>query len=292
MPAPKRTRYSDDYGGGSSAVRTLGAFLLCAVLSFALGFFVLARFWSSKPIAEGGSPTKNTVATAGERNVTRHNEEKPAPLRTALPAEQTKPRVVAPRIDPEEDVQKPSSPDEARDVKKPVAGADDNMPDPSADPKKSDESREIKQTADKAPADPPVATEETKPKRRKKTRTPDETQASKQPDAESVPPESTDDVNDVRAARRKRAERAERAGAENSGGLYRVQIGVYSTREKAEEQAKSASDKGFEATVHTMSNGDRTLYRVQHSAHRNRSRAETEKQRLVDAGIDAYINNP
>ena len=83
------------------------------------------------------------------------------------------------------------------------------------------------------------------------------------------------------------------APAETTGGLYRVQIGVYSTREKAEEQAKSASDKGFETTIHTVTSGSRTLYRVQQSAHRNRANAETEKQTAWSiAGFDAYIANP
>lgn len=75
-------------------------------------------------------------------------------------------------------------------------------------------------------------------------------------------------------------------------GLYRVQIGVYSTREKAEEVARSASDKGITTTVHVISRDGRTLYRVQHSAHRDRAKAESDKQKLIDAGLDASIVNP
>lgn len=280
MPAPNRNRYSDDYGGGSTAIRTLGAFLLCAVLSFALGFFVLARFWSNKPKTDTDGLEKSTMASAGDRSLAHHSDDTPTPLRTALPTARPTPRVVAPRIDPAEDVQKPASLDTNKETTKPVDPSQDNLPDPSAEPKKP---------AAPAQADPPALPEEVKPKRHKKVAIPDELQPSKSPDDETTPAASTDDVNDVRAPHRKRPAPA---GVENGGGLFRVQIGVYSTREKAEEQAKSASDKGFETTIHTVTTGDHTLYRVQHSAHRNRANAEVEKQRLVDAGFDAYIANP
>jgi len=288
MPAPNRNRYSDDYRGGSNAIRTLGAFLLCAVLSFALGFFVLARFWSSKPGGVTDGQDKNALALAGDHSRATPAGDVPAPAHGVTPTAQPRPRVVAPRIDPAEDeVQKPANLDENSDAKKPTSG-DESLPEPSDETAK--------------PADPPVTpstatTDETKPKKHKKGAASDETQPSKAPDTEVAPPDSTDDVNDVRAPRHRRTppdRRTAPAGTEApaNGGLYRVQIGVYSTREKAEEQAKSAQDKGFETTIHSVTSGDRTLYRVQHSAHRNRANAESEKQRLVDAGFDAYIANP
>lgn len=281
MPAPNRNRYSDDYGGGSTAVRTLGAFLLCAVASFALGFFVLARFWSSKPKADGDGLEKSMVASAGDRSLSHHGDDSATPLRTALPAAQPTPRVVAPRIDPAtDDVQKPAGIDENKDSKNQADTSQDNLPRPSD---------EAAKPADAAQSDPVPPTEGTKPRKHKKVTAPDETQTAKSPGDEAAPPDSTDDVNDVHAPRHKRSASSV---PEAIGGLYRVQIGVYSTREKAEEQAKSASDKGFDTTVRTVSSGDRTLYRVQHSAHRNRANAEIEKQRLVDAGLDAYIANP
>ncbi|MCW3094824.1 MAG: Polysaccharide deacetylase [Chthonomonadaceae bacterium] len=281
MPAPNRNRYSDDYGGGSSAIRTLGAFLLCAVLSFALGFFVLARFWSSKPKGDADGLEKNAVAMAGDHSLSLHGNDTPVPQRTALPSAQPAPRAAAPRIDPaQDDVQKPASLDENRDTPRPTDPGQDNLTAPPDETTKS---------AETTPTDPPAPTDPPKPKKHKKLTQTDDTQASKAPDEEAAPPDSTDDVNDVKVSRRKRPAAAV---AETTGGLYRVQIGVYSTREKAEEQAKNAADKGFETTIHTVTNGDRTFYRVQHSAHRNRTNAENEKQRLVDAGFDAYIANP
>jgi cell division protein FtsN len=284
MPAPNRNRYSDDYGGGSSAIRTLGAFLLCAVLSFALGFFVLARFWSSKPKGELDSLEKNAVAMAGDHSLSSQRDNIPVPQRTALPTAQPTPHVVAPRIDPaSDDVQQPASLDGSKAAQKQTDSGQENPSAPSDDTAKSTDPAPTT-----SPADPPAVTDEAKPKRHRKVPQTDEAQTAKAPDAEVAPPDSTDDVNDVRTARHKRAA----VGAETTGGLYRVQIGVYSTREKAEEQAKSAEEKGFETTIRTVTTGDRTVYRVQHSAHRNRANAEMEKQRLVDAGFDAYIANP
>jgi len=75
-------------------------------------------------------------------------------------------------------------------------------------------------------------------------------------------------------------------------GLYRVQIGVFSTKDKAEEVAASAKDKGFAVTVREVNKDGRILYRVQHSSHRDRARAEAEQQKLMDAGIEATIINP
>ncbi len=281
MPAPNRSRYADDYGGGSSAVRTIGAFLLCAILSFALGFFVLARFWSSKPKGDAGNTDKNMVAEAGDRNPASHGDDTPTALRTSLPPAQPAPapRVAAPRINPAEEVQQPASVDET----KPTDAGTPSDENPAA--KSPDDNA---QTVNAVPADAPK-TDETKPKKRRKTPKTDLEQAAKNPEEDTPRSVSTDDVNDVHAPKRTKRTTAE---TEAGSGLYRVQIGVYSTKEKAEEQVRLASEKGFESTVHTVTSGDRTLYRVQHSAHRSRTNAETEKQKLVDAGFDAYIANP
>ncbi len=287
MPARNRSRYSDDNGGGSTAVRTIGAFLLCAILSFGLGFFVLARFWSSKPKSDAEAASKNAIADSGSLIAARHGDDTPASMRTSLPSGRAvrpsnSSKVIPPRIDPvEEAVQKPSSvnPDEAKQtdaVKNPdetPAAKNSGADDPTAD----------------TPASDPPAPLTTKRRRHRKPAQPAEEQIANTPDGETAPPDSTDDVNDAKSPKRVRRSAA---ATEASNGLYRVQIGVYSTREKAEEQSKAASEKGFDSSVMAVTTGDRTLYRVQHSAHRSRTNAETEKQRLVDAGLDAYISNP
>jgi len=100
MPAPNRNRYSDDYRGGSNAIRTLGAFLLCAVLSFALGFFVLARFWSSKPGGVTDGQDKNALALAGDHSRSTPAGDAATPPHGVTPTAQPRPRVAAPRIAP------------------------------------------------------------------------------------------------------------------------------------------------------------------------------------------------
>lgn len=311
MPASNRKRYSDDFGGGSSAVRTLGAFLLCAVLSFALGFFVLARFWSSKPKSDGDTPGKGLVASAIEGSSNRHGDDTPVPQHTSLPPVPPAPHATPPSIDPEEAVQKPSSVEEHADAQKPSSGddgndsSDDSGDDSKKDAAKQDETKsrkddktddtnakkpdEVQKPSEGTSSDPAAQTGDVRPKRRKRIVITENAPAAKSPDDESTPPESTDDVNDVHVNRRKRAPRTE---APVTGGLYRVQIGAYSTREAAEEQVRAAADKGLQARIYTTVNGSHTLYHVQHSAHRTRVGAEAEKQRLVDAGLDAYISNP
>src|SRR5262249_36497841 len=83
-----------------------------------------------------------------------------------------------------------------------------------------------------------------------------------------------------------------RSADSGSGGMYRVQIGVYSTKEAAEQEAQRVRDKGFDASVQTYTRDGRTLYRIQHAAFRERANAEDAKRRLNDAGVDAVIANP
>jgi cell division septation protein DedD len=80
--------------------------------------------------------------------------------------------------------------------------------------------------------------------------------------------------------------------ASSSSGLYRVQIGIFSTQDAADAQAKQARDHGFDVTIHPYQSGGRTLYRVQQGLYRQRANADAAKQRLNAAGIDATVSNP
>jgi cytoskeletal protein RodZ len=75
-------------------------------------------------------------------------------------------------------------------------------------------------------------------------------------------------------------------------GLYKVQLGVFSTRAKAEEAAEAASDKGVKTSIRVITRGERTLYRVQHSSHKERKNAEAEVQKLNDLGLEASLVEP
>ncbi len=74
-----------------------------------------------------------------------------------------------------------------------------------------------------------------------------------------------------------------------SGGLFRVQIGVYESRENANNVAQAVRASGFEATIVPFQRDGRTLYRVQSLVTRNRAKAEQLKQRLESLGFPAVI---
>ncbi len=74
-----------------------------------------------------------------------------------------------------------------------------------------------------------------------------------------------------------------------SGSLYRVQIGVYESRENANSVAQSVRSSGFEATIVPFQRDGRTLYRVQSLVTRDRAKAEQLKQQLESRGFPAVI---
>jgi cell division protein FtsN len=71
--------------------------------------------------------------------------------------------------------------------------------------------------------------------------------------------------------------------------LFRVQVGVYSTQQGAEQEVRRLSELGFQTSVVPMRRDDKTLYRVQHGIYRIRANAEAARQKLVDSGVDAII---
>ncbi|HZO87699.1 MAG TPA: SPOR domain-containing protein [Chthonomonadaceae bacterium] len=76
-----------------------------------------------------------------------------------------------------------------------------------------------------------------------------------------------------------------------SSGPYRVQLGVFATREKAEQVAQPARDKGFSIHIRAYRTADgQRLYRVQNGVFRHRRSAESALQRLKDAGFEAIIS--
>ena len=74
-----------------------------------------------------------------------------------------------------------------------------------------------------------------------------------------------------------------------SGKLYRVQIGAFSWKWRADSYAKKAEKKGFPAFVFSESVNGRTIYRVQCGAFSVKANAENYKKALQDAGFDAII---
>lgn len=80
------------------------------------------------------------------------------------------------------------------------------------------------------------------------------------------------------------AQEAARPGSE-SAGLYRVQVGAFSDRERAQALADQLASQGFEASITSG-----PPYRVQAGAFRNEAGAAARLEALREAGYrDAFI---
>jgi N-acetylmuramoyl-L-alanine amidase len=75
------------------------------------------------------------------------------------------------------------------------------------------------------------------------------------------------------------------AAAPTGEGLYRVQIGAFSSRENADERVAALGADGFSAYVVR----DGRLFKVRVGAFRDRARAEELAQRLRAKGYDVII---
>ncbi len=244
----------------SSAIRTILGFLLCALLSFGLGFFVLARFWSSPQ-----NESKATAAPTPHASAAPSESSDPAVRAPAAPRPSVPAPTAGPRIDPALEGSPGASPDAQKSGPSEFAdkqGIDDSAVPP---PDTSSDTGKHRLRRSGAPSDPaPVDGDQP-------ARSPDTPPVSAEPDG-STPPDTGD-----------------AAPPTSKPGLYRVQMGVFSTREQAEELAHKASDQGLHAVVQAYSAGGRTLYRVQHRSYRRKATAEGAKQKLIDAGFEASV---
>lgn len=71
--------------------------------------------------------------------------------------------------------------------------------------------------------------------------------------------------------------------------LYRVQVGVYESRENANQVVQSLIASGFEASVVPFQRDGITFYRVQVLVTRDRAKAEALKNQLVSRGFPAVM---
>ncbi len=87
----------------------------------------------------------------------------------------------------------------------------------------------------------------------------------------------------------------EPAAPQNSGtetsenALYRVQVGVYESRENANQIAQQLLASGFEASIVPFQRDGKTLYRVQTLVTRDRAKAEATKSQLESKGFAAVV---
>jgi cell division septation protein DedD len=307
--------------GGAWLLKSIGLMFFLALLSFALGFFVLAR------LLPGNQKTDNSVGNIIENAATRPDNAGNAPAASPVtpssvgnnpgstvptpPSGPAPSKMQAPSIDALTDkpgsVQQPDSLDRSEHAALPA----DNQQDKGKNP--------FVNIAPNTPAtDNPAAP--TPPVRhrhhRDSTTTPDSNnlQTPARPDNDSsnatspsAAPGNTDtgsttdkaagdtgsNTNSSPGNSQTAPSTTSSRSAASDSGLYRVQLGVYSTRETADAQAQAARDKGFRIRVqeYTSSEG-RTLYRVQQGVYRHRASAEAALQRLTQAGVQAAISKP
>ena len=244
-----------------------GAFALIALIgiSFLFGFFVLARRMPDTRSTSNGIPaqTQNLpVENAAPSPTTRNTVNVPPTT------PQRNERVPGPTLEAEEDepsVQQPTTPDANNAATTPARDASNKS---DADLRKLTEN-----------STPPFVSIEN-------------------PNSNSPSVQSPSTPDSTRISRRNRerkkeqtetATQTENAPTAADKSFYRVQAGVYSTKEAAESEAAKVRERGFDATVHTTTVGGRTLYHVQNGIYRNRANAEAMRQRLKDAGIETHL---
>lgn len=270
MGVSNRSRQSTYYGDrnrGWNFVR--GAFALLALIgiSFLFGFFVLARLMPDTRATSNGAPV-----TASNSNAAQPDSQPAVNHPTPQPSEPSKRNTSAaePTLEPETDdstIQKPTMIDGKNRT---------DLPPTNEAPQSSrDDLNKItqKSTPPFVPAD--------------------------QMRTNSEPVQSPSNLETSRTSRRERERERRREQAENtkpaetppaaSTSLFRVQVGVYSTKDAAEQEAAKVRERGFDANVHVTTEGGRTLYHIQNGVYRNRANAEAMQKRLKDAGIETHL---
>lgn len=290
MAGQNRSSYARSNGANRGlAAFFRGAFILLVALtlSFGLGFFVIARMLPNTANEGSGSNSTGGGASGGASGAS-HSDRRvqssaPSSQIAVKPSSPAPPPQNGPVLLPDENIQKPDKL-EAGDEKTSSSSDDAESPESTkthSGTKSEDDSAGSTTTASR----PPGETGETpNGKHSRRGRTPGTesgaVQSASSPDSAGSPASDS--------SRSATSDNPQPAKA----GIYRVQIGVYSTREKAEEVARSAADKGIPTTLHVITRDGRTLYRVQQSTHRDRTKAELDRQKLIDAGFDATIINP
>jgi len=74
-----------------------------------------------------------------------------------------------------------------------------------------------------------------------------------------------------------------------ASAMYRVQVGVYESRENANQVVQSLLASGFEASIVPLQRDGKTVYRVQTLVTRDRAKAEALKNQLESKGFPAIV---
>ena len=264
--------YSNRKGNSLIIVRNLFIFGALALLSFGFGFMVIARMLPMGPKSDGTSGTSQNSSTDGSRDRDAGAASTPVQggasthvspsivTHIPLPTAQKPVQAPGPSIDPtvaDGKTQKPAAIDGN-------PGPDANQADPNATAESNPD--RTNDSASKPPADGAALTP--LPHRRHHHAN------------ESVQPAANPDDSSAAAAGAggdQNTNVGPAKAAETAGGLYRVQFGVYSTREAADAVARQAGDKSLDASVQPYTQDGRTLYRVTHGLYRHKSNADAAR---------------
>ena len=134
--------------------------------------------------------------------------------------------------------------------------------------------------ADEPPADPPAPIED-------EYFVPDETPEPPAPEPSAPEPPAPTPTEPNPPMEPAAPQRTETESHENA--LYRVQVGVYESRENANQVAQSLVASGFDASIVPFQRDGKTLYRVQALATRDRAKAEALKNQLSSKGFAAVV---
>jgi cell division septation protein DedD len=300
--------------------RTVGIFLALAVLSFVLGFFVLAKLVPGAPrtpmasvlpatdLSSPGSP-ETGVPADNSRDVRSGSGHATTPAQVATSHKTTRTKSgLGPSLDPENGAPMPA---ESTEVQAPRRV----NPDGKASRTPSDPPSDTASTGDASDEQKPKPTLTARTKRRRhavshKTEKVDVTSD----EATTGSDESTSNASDSASANPRRSRRAATSADDNNdnsdassaepdrsgpnkkedtsgrGTLYHVRLGAFHSLEAAHDEVERARAKGFPTRVVPVTRRGRTLYRVQAGAFRDRDRAEAVKQSLQDASLDASVS--
>ena len=134
--------------------------------------------------------------------------------------------------------------------------------------------------ADEPPADPPAPIED-------EYFVPDETPEPPAPEPSAPEPPAPTPTEPNPPMEPAAPQRTETESHENA--LYRVQVGVYESRENANQVAQSLLASGFDASIVPFQRDGKTLYRVQALVTRDRAKAEALKDQLASKGFPAVV---
>lgn len=238
---------------------------------FFFGFFVIGRIWgSAKPATDKTAPPPTESVS---RNATPPTSPAP-PANSAGQANSPMNLKAGPTFEAVEPnpTQKP--------LQEPDSQAKEGDGEDSQDPRTTERNDERTQ-------EPATPDGDDKSKRKSKRKT------------APANDENGDANSENRRGKRKKAEDAVDPNAETRNSdpenappanrVYRVQAGIYSTREAAEAAKQELDAKGVTAHIRPVTQKGKSYFSVTGGTYKVKANAEAQRDKMKEAGLDAYV---